>query len=172
MADRIARPPVRLKGGFPDGNLCGIPDAVSKRFLSEDPEPAYALVRLSRRQLVHDDETEGDVAILGVSAIEVLDDVTLQGPLAQALADLRADRTGDNQLDFEGAGADHARLSELRAKLADWAAEEGLSDAAVAERVLATVPGAGPGWKDDARILGEFLRTVGAIADPPAGGGE
>ena len=29
-------------------------------------------------------------------------------------------------------------------------------------------PGAGPGWRDNTLILGEYLRTKGAIADPPA----
>lgn len=172
MADRIARPPARLRGGLPDGTLTGLPASLVKDLLGSDPEPFYALVKLGRRQLIHDDETDGDVAVLGVLALETLPDDALlpeENPAA-ALAALRSERIGDNPIDFDSASDhDYEKLEELRATLAEYQAERGMSDLTLGEDIIDTVPGAEAGWRDDARIIGEYLRVKGALPDPVVG---
>lgn len=174
MPDRLQRPPVRLRGGLPDGTQTGIPEETVKDLLGVEPDDFYALVRLGRRQLIHDDETEGDVAVVGTLAIETLEHgvfcPTCDTTAAEELVRLRSERLGENTLDFDNAtDADTAKLADLRFELAEYAAVEGLDDTALAADVFATVPDAGVDWRADARILGEYLRVKGHIADPPAG---
>lgn len=168
MSERIARPPVRLAGGLPDGNLTNL-GAHAADLLSDAPAELYALVRLTRQQLIHQDDQDGaEIAVLKVRALEVLPD---QAAARQQLTETRAERTGDNPIDFDAASdADYAKLADLRGHLAAYAAEEGLTDTSLGEEVLATVPAAGAGWRDQPLILEEFLRVKGVIADPPAGG--
>lgn len=121
MADRIARPPVRLRGGMPDGNLCGAND-VAPHFLKGEPDNRYAVVELARRQLVHDDETGGDVAVLGVVAIEFPGN---QDELARMLTDHRGERTGAGVLPFEPE-TDAERARELEHRIEVWATTNGI----------------------------------------------
>jgi hypothetical protein len=71
MSDRIPRPPVKIRGGVPDGiQLNGLGD-VAKHFLRAEPDPKFAIVQLGRRQLIHDDDEGSDIAVLEIHAIEV-----------------------------------------------------------------------------------------------------
>ena len=169
------RPPVRMNARLPEGTQNGF--GVLLPALLDDPElPVYFIAHAVRRKAEHDDETGLDGVLLRLVAVEVLTGGKIPDTArnaAELLHALRSERVGDNPLDFDGAtDADYAQLADLRAALAEWRDEQGMTDVTLGERVIATVPDAGAGWRDDARILGEFLRTVGAIADPADGGPE
>ena len=184
MADRITRPTVRLAGGLPDGNLSNL-EALGGRLLSDAPPEVHALVLITRQKREENDDQDGaELAIVKVRALEAFAvpftaaadavfpfDIAAGEPVAAVLQRLRADRTGQNVLPVNGsADAEYAQLSDLRGKLADYGAEAGLTDVELGRDVMDTVPGAGIGWRDSPLVLAEYLRTVGAIADPPAGG--
>lgn len=168
----VDRPPVKLNARLPEGTLNGLgvilPDA-----LDDDFDRLYFLAEAICPKTEHDKESGLDSALLRISAIEVLPDGKIPldlGTAAEVLHALRSERVGDNPIDFTGASdADEAKLADLRGQLAEHAAVEGMGDAELAADVHATVPDAGPDWRADARILGEYLRVKGHIADPPAG---
>lgn len=165
MPERISRPPVRLRGGLPDGNLNGTSD-VAKHFLKAEPDDRYAIVQLGRRQLVHDDETEADVAVLGVIAVEFAD----QDKLQRMLLDHRELRTGHGTLPFdEPAATDADRARELEHRIRAWADHEGLD--ARAEWVSHFGPGdeapVGPTGAQLIHLI-EFVGERGIVAQPLA----
>lgn len=123
MADRIARPPVRLRGGLPDGNLNGSGD-IGTHFLKAEPDRRFAVIELARRQLVHDDETGGDVAVLGVAAIEFAD----QDALQRLLLAHREVRTGVGTLPFDDPepATDADRARDLEHRILTWADQQGV----------------------------------------------
>lgn len=170
MAERIARPPIRLGAGFPDGQLMGATDKDVTGFLAENPDGAvidrYALVRLVRRQTTRSDETLAEVAILRVAAIELLPDDVVQ-PIAERIsaaewmAQLRAERLGDNTLDFASA-AQAESLAEIRDKVHLWANEAEVPPEELAAEIRKVVPNV-PDDIDvlrDVKVLSEFLTII------------
>lgn len=124
MPDRIARPSCRLKGGLPDGRqLNGIVD-VEKHFLRGAPDPRYGLVRLGRRQLIHDDEAGSDVAVLEVLEIEVPPGEAGQLELERMILAHRDQRTADGTLPFHQPAYqsnDAERAVDLQHRIQVWA---------------------------------------------------
>jgi hypothetical protein len=127
MAERLSRPPIRLNGGLPDGNNNGSGD-VSAHFHTGHPAGRYAVVYTERIQLIHSDETGGDVAVLRVAKIEFPTD---QDQLRGILEAHRAERTGAGMLPFGDPDPDvpdttaataHAQLMIRR--ITDWAASQ------------------------------------------------
>lgn len=167
------RPPVRLNARLPEGHQNGLGVLLLPGGLLEDPElPVYLLAHAVRRKAEHDDETGLDGVLLRLVSVEVLPGGKIldAGTAAQLMHALRSERVGDNPLDFDSASdADWAQLNNLRAALAEWRDEQGMTDVTLGQDVIATVPGAGAGWRDEPLVLAEYLRTKGAIADPPAG---
>ena len=144
MADRIARPPIRLSGGLPDANLNGSGELAS-HFLDADPADRYAVVRLGRHQLIHDDETDADIAVLKVRAIEIPDQRAAQN----LLEEVRGARLGQLQFsDGDEPAGDAARRAELEADVLHWCetnpAAEGDSPRALWEHYFGREAPAGP----------------------------
>jgi hypothetical protein len=95
MADRISRPPVRMKAGLPDGNLNGGGDLVRAGWLNiADPDAVFAVVRFERDKLeiAHDVYT----AVIRVSEIEF--PAGEQDKIRELLEAAREDRTGERSL--------------------------------------------------------------------------
>jgi hypothetical protein len=82
------------------------------------------VVKVVRRQLVHDDETGGDVAVLGVAEVEFLTDQDL---LQRLLTEHRDQRMGSGQLPFdEPPASDADKARELERRIAAWADANGV----------------------------------------------
>jgi hypothetical protein len=167
VPERISRPPARLRGGLPDGNLSGVID-VSNHFLSGSPGDRYAVVRLARRQLVHDDETGGDVAVLGVTEIEFPDQDLLQ----RMLVEHRDQRMASGQLPFDEptSQSDIDKAHELQHRIRVWA-EQNNHDAR-AKWVELFGPNddeapVGP-TGGELPLLMEFVAEYGVVAQPLA----
>lgn len=120
MPERKPVPPVRLQGALPDGSHNGLADA-AKRFLVDKPGPAYAVVKVARRAVSHDDDTDADTAILRILAIEIPDDE--QTALASVLTRCRQERVSmQPQLPL---AHDRARYEQ---QLGQWQREHKMSN--------------------------------------------
>jgi len=142
VPDRIARPPIRLAGGFPDSTLCAVD---GKHFLGAEPDDLVAVVRLGRHQLIHDDETDADVAVLKVRAVALADD---QPGARTMLAELLAAHTGQLQFPDDEPAGDAARRAELEADVLHWCETDpvvdGMSPRALWEHYFGGEAPAGP----------------------------
>lgn len=170
----ITRPPVKFAGALPEGNLNGL-GAILPAVLDDEELPVFFVGTARLKDKVHQVDTGVDWAVLRVVDIEVLPDGKLPagyGTVAELIAERRGERTGHDPLDFDGASAaDYARLADLRRQLGAYAADQGMSEVTLGQDVIATIPGAGAGWRDSPQVITEYLQTKGVLADPPAGGG-
>jgi hypothetical protein len=122
VSDRIPRPPVKVRGGVPDGlQLNGLGD-VAKHFLRAEPDPKFALVQLGRRQLIHDDEEGSDIAVLEILAIEVPGEAG-QLELERQILAHRDQRTAVGTLPFDQPyeSNDADRALDLAHRIQVWA---------------------------------------------------
>jgi hypothetical protein len=166
------RPPVKFAGALPEGNLNGL-GVILPAVLDDEELPVFFVGTARLRKKEHVVDTGVDWAVLRIVDIEVLTDGKIPAghdTVAGLIAERRGERTGHDPLDFDGASdAEYAELADLRQRLADWQAEQGMSDVTLGEDVIATVPDAGVGWRDSPQIIRDYLTTKGAIPDPPAG---
>jgi hypothetical protein len=170
----VDRPPVKLLSALPEGSLNGFGVALPAA-LDDDFDRLYFIAEAVCPKTERNKETHIETAKLRICAVEVLVDGKMPDfPTAsEALHGLRSERIGVDALLLEGsADEEYEHLADLRRQLAEYAAEQGMSETALGKDVIDTVPGAGAGWRDSPQILEEYLRTKGAIDDPPAGGAQ
>lgn len=178
MPERIARAPVRLTGGLPDGNLCGITTDEHKYWTADpydEPEPRWAYVKYGRAEWKRGDHSGAEQATLEILEFEPAPDGEA---VAQRVAELRSERVG--QLPFPDEGSEEwDELQSLQRSLTEWQTEEGLSDVEVGERwshVMGDADGGLEAGRKSVPRLREFLLTEGALPDPrrdePAEGDE
>jgi hypothetical protein len=160
----VDRPPVRLLSRLPEGNANGLDLEVARLVDRDGPaEPeGYALIRYVSPKIDVNRETGVDTAVIRIVEIEPL--VAGRMPTAydhagEALQAIRGDRTGTQRIP-EDDPAGYARLVELRRQLEAYRVREDITVTTLGAKVIDTIPGAEAGWRDDPRIIDEFLRHV------------
>jgi hypothetical protein len=131
MAERISRPPVRIKSALPDGHNNGL-TTVAKHFLTHT-DARYGIVELERRELVHNDAANADVAVLGIARIAVAPDPESEGDLLSLLTQWLDEVRGQTALPFEEEPTP-AKRARYEDAVTAWQKREGLSPADVQDR--------------------------------------
>ncbi len=129
MPERKPAPAVRLKADLPDGNRNGLA-SVAEHFLV-GREHVLAVVRLGRKQVIHDDDADSDLPVLRIVAVAAPAHEDDQQLLSRLLTDTLAEQFGGGQPipEPEGPAADRGRYERA---LAAWQKTKKLSDAQVA----------------------------------------
>lgn len=127
MPERISRPPIKLAGELPDGRSNGLV-AAAPHFLVDTAE-RWAIVKLVRRDLTHDDDTGADVARVRVAQIAVAPGGDEAANLAVLAAGWLDEVAGQAALPLEMPGKnDRGRYEDA---LAGWQKAAGITDADV-----------------------------------------
>lgn len=165
MADRIARPPVKLAAGLPDGNLCGITTDEHKYWTADprdDPEPLWAYVKYGRKGWERGDRTGAEQATLEILEFEPApagDRITIR------VAELRSERVGQLPLG-DPQDPDWDDLQNLREILGEWQKREGLSGVELGRQWAAVMGDQDGPDTTSLALLREFLLHVTALPDP------
>lgn len=171
----VDRPPVKIGATLPEGTQNGL-DVIVPVALKNADVPVFLVAHAEVVATTHKVDTGVDWVTLRLVAVEAIPDGGKLDPDALTVSDVislrRSARLSMAELDFAGAkAAEQAKLPALRDTLAEWRDGNGWTDDELAADVIDRIPGAADtAWRQDPRLLREYLLTIGALDDEPAGG--
>lgn len=174
MPERKPLPPIRLNGALPDGVHNGLDHTLGAYFV-DGGDPRLAVVRLGRKQLIHDDDSDAEVAVVRLLDIEVPDPGSVQAEtLLATLIATRKLRTSAGTIPFpsrdEPAAGDLARRAAYEQAVTDYAAAKDLDARGAWVAHFGDDAPVGPRGAELAHLL-EFAGDAGiTIGEPDAAG--